>query len=107
MTPLGACPHCKARIFPLRVFRINRATPYECATCKGRAVIRPRDGMLAMVAYVGALAIPLFALDYVGVSPVVLFVACVVAVVATPWVLARFCRFETSLDGSREPGHDA
>jgi hypothetical protein len=93
---LGVCPHCRARIQPLRVLRITRATPYKCPSCEGTAVILPRSGMTTVLAYVVALAIPLFALDYLGVSRLALFAACAAAAVAMPLVFARFCRFEPS-----------
>lgn len=50
--------------------------------------------MRAIAVCVGALALPLFGLDYLGVPPVALFAACVVAVVAIPVVFAWICRFE-------------
>ncbi|MGH8222861.1 MAG: hypothetical protein ACREQZ_07790 [Woeseiaceae bacterium] len=57
-------------------------------------MIAPRSGMCAVVLYVAALAIPLFALDYLGVPRVALFAVCVAAVIVIPIFFARFCRFE-------------
>jgi hypothetical protein len=53
--------------------------------------------MSAVILYAAALAIPLFALDYLGVPGVMLFAACVAAVIAIPIVFARLCRFEATI----------
>lgn len=97
MGRLGVCPRCSARINPWGVLRMSRRTPYKCPSCGGSAVIAPRSGMNAVVLYVAALAIPLFALDYLGVPRVALLAACVAAVVAIPIVFARICRFEATI----------
>jgi DNA-directed RNA polymerase subunit RPC12/RpoP len=103
----GVCPRCSARISPWGVLRMSRRTPYRCPSCGGNAVIAPRSGMGAVVVYVAVLAIPLFALDYLGVPRVALFAACVAAVVAIPIVFARICRFEARIHDMRQSNHDA
>ena len=57
-------------------------------------MIAPGSGMIAVAGYVGALAVPLLTLDYFGVPRVALSVACLVAAIAMPVVLARVCRFD-------------
>ena len=79
--------------------RISRRMPYECTKCGGKSVIPARSGMKAVVLFVAALAVPLFALELLGVPRVVLFVACVAGVVAVPLVFARVCRFEPMAEG--------
>jgi hypothetical protein len=90
----GVCPHCQARIDPWRILRMTRRTPYTCASCGGPARIDPRSGMMVVVLYVVALAIPLIALTLLGVSRTVLFVAAVAGALAIPSVFARMCRYE-------------
>jgi DNA-directed RNA polymerase subunit RPC12/RpoP len=94
MRALGICPHCSAPISPLRLLRTRRRRPYECPHCEGKAAIAPRSGMRAVVLYVAALAIPLYALDYFGATGVVSLAACLGAALAIPVVFARICRFE-------------
>lgn len=97
MRTLGVCPHCSTRIRPWRVLLISRRTPYKCPSCGGEAVIARRSGMSAVVAYVAVLAIPLVALDYLGVPRVALFAACAAGALAIPIVFARICRFEAAI----------
>jgi|SRR5687767_2335460 len=90
----GTCPHCQARIDPRRILRMTRRRPYTCPSCAGTARLDPGSGAAVLVGYIVAIAVPLFLLEYVGASRTVLFVACIIAALAIPFVFARFSRFE-------------
>lgn len=94
MGALGVCPCCGVPISARSFFRISRHIPYECTKCGSKSVIPAHSGMKAMILFVAALSVPLFALEFLGVPRVVLFVACVAGVVAIPLVFARICRFD-------------
>jgi hypothetical protein len=64
--------------------------------------------MMVVVAYVAALASPLFALDYFGVPRIVLFAGCAAGALAIPIVFARLCRFDAaSPKEALKVNHDA
>jgi hypothetical protein len=90
----GFCPHCDMHISPWRLLRVSRRISYKCPTCGGESLIPPRSGKGFVVAFVTALALPLFLLDYFGVERVAIFAVAVIGALATPIVFARICRFE-------------
>jgi DNA-directed RNA polymerase subunit RPC12/RpoP len=96
MHSIGVCPHCGARIDPRRVLLITRRVPYTCASCGGESVIARGSGMRAVLAYVAALALPVFALDYLDVPRIVLFAGCAAGALAIPIVFTRLCRFDAA-----------
>jgi hypothetical protein len=52
--------------------------------------------MCAVVIFVAALAILLYALDYFGATRAVSLAVCVAAALVIPVVFARICRFEAT-----------
>jgi hypothetical protein len=98
----GTCPHCPARIDPWRILRSTRRTPYTCPSCAGTARLNPRSGIVAVVGWVSALAIPIVALNVLGASRTLTFVVALAGALAIPFVFARICRFDAT-DAVRGP----
>ncbi len=104
---MSMCPHCKAKIQPMRLFFSWRWSSYQCLACGGYSEIPARDRMLFSGLPAGLSVLPLglllysMHLDGVALYLSVAFGATVVVLIITQ-LLARFARFEP-LPSSHEP----
>lgn len=91
---------CSARV-SARGFCARAAARHANALMRREGHDRATSGMKAVAGYVAAIAVPLFALDLLGVPRAALFVACLAAAMALPAALARVCGFDAT-DGDTQ-----
>jgi drug/metabolite transporter (DMT)-like permease len=88
---MNRCPHCQARVNPLRLLLVTRWTPYQCPTCAQRfhRVLRPRSLLLYTAPIVPLLWVVLWfhfsliALMFVGIGAVL--ISMVLDWLVMPW----------------------